>query len=243
MNKLISILIIVIFFSCEQTNPRLYMVGDSTMSNKPDLEFPERGWGQILPMFFDSSFVIENHAQNGRSSRSFRYEGRWDSVISKVKPGDFVVIQFGHNDDVETKIGRHSTIEEYSYNLKEFANKTLEKGAYPILCTPIIRRNFVGGELLETHGEYPNAVKKVASELNVPLIDLHAMSKELVLSLGEEKSIPLFLHIQPGLYKNTPNGKTDNTHLSGEGATKIASLFVLGIKEQNLQLIKYLKNE
>ena len=244
MNKYFSIILLLFtaMFACEKSTPVIYMIGDSTMADKPDLDFPERGWGQLLPMYFDSTVVIENHARNGRSTRSFIYESRWDSVYSKLKPGDYVVIQFGHNDSGESKIGRHAVPDEYRYNLVKFARETMSKGAHPILCTPVVRRNFENSQLVDLHGVYPEIVREVAKQLNVPIIDMHAKSFQLVSNLGEEGSLPLFLQISPGVFEKLPEGRIDNTHFSEKGASEIAKLFVDGIKEQRLELEKYLKN-
>lgn len=243
MNKKIFIILLLstILSACNKPIPVLYLTGDSTMANKPDLEYPERGWGQLLTTFFDSTLLIENHAQNGRSTRSFIYEGRWDSIMSKIKPGDFVVIQFGHNDCSESKVGRHTLPDEYRYNLSKFVIESIDKGAHPIICTPIARRKFVDGVLSNTHGIYPEIARQVAQKLNVPLIDMTQGSMELLTSLGEEKSLSLFLQISAGFYEKYPDGKIDNTHLSEEGALAISSIFVAKIKEQNIELVKYLK--
>ncbi|MDA3879044.1 MAG: rhamnogalacturonan acetylesterase [Prolixibacteraceae bacterium] len=241
--QLLSLLLIAILISCNKTErtPVLHMIGDSTMANKTDLDYPERGWGQVLPEFFDSSLTIMNYSRNGRSSRSFIYESRWDTVYSKIQPGDYVVVQFGHNDDVETKIGRHSTLEEYEYNLSKFVRETLEKGAEPILCTPIVRRNFVDSVLVETHGEYPDVVRNVANKFDVMLVDMHIQSRELVKNLGVEDSKPIYLHLPADKYKKAPDGKIDNTHFSGEGARKMASFFVDHLSKTNHELAKYIK--
>ena len=243
MRNLLVFFPLLILMSCSKPEkPVLYMIGDSTMANKPDLNYPERGWGQLLPIFFDStSILIENHAMNGRSTRSFIYEGRWDSVFNKLKPGDFLVIQFGHNDGSIQKTERYACPVEYRYNLKKFVKEARSKGANPILCTPIVRRNFEGGKLVDTHGEYPDIVRKLASELNVPLIDMHRKSQKLVEELGEEGSLPYFLQIPAGVYEKVPEGKIDNTHSSEKGAIAMASLFVEGVKEQHPGLEKYLK--
>ena len=240
---LTSILLISILISCNESErtPVLHLIGDSTMANKSDLDYPERGWGQVLPEFFDSSLTIVNYARNGRSTRSFIYESRWDTVCSKLKNGDFVLIQFGHNDDVETKIGRHSTLEEYEYNLSKFVRDTRLKGAEPILCTPIVRRNFIDSVLVETHGEYPDVARKVAEKFDVQLVDMHIQSRELVESMGVEASKSIYLHLPAGKYKKAPEGKIDNTHFSGEGARKMASFFVNHLKETNHELSAYLK--
>jgi DNA sulfur modification protein DndE len=243
IKQIFFLIIAFLFFACEKQQPVLYMIGDSTMADKPDLDYPERGWGQVLPTFFDSTFVIENHAKNGRSTRSFIYEGRWDSVYNKLKSGDFVIIQFGHNDEVETKIGRHATPEEYRYNLKRFVKESIEKGAKPILCTPIARRNFINGVQTDTHGEYPGIVVDVAKEMKVPCIEMNAKSTEYISELGEEGSVASFLHFPPGMYPQSPDGRNDNTHLSKKGALAMAGLFVEGIYEQNVELKQYLNQK
>lgn len=233
-----------LFVSCQQEEhpTTLFMIGDSTMANKLDLTFPERGWGQLLPQYFKEDLLIDNHAKNGRSTRSFIYESRWDTVYSKIRSGDFVVIQFGHNDGVESKIGRHATPEEYRYNLIKFIRETRAKGAEPILCTPIVRRFFnKEGSFEDTHGEYPAIVREVAGEHEVPLIDMHQKSEALISSLGVEASKPLFLHLEAGAYPQAPDGKIDNTHFSEKGAITMAGMFVEGLKEQNHPLVNYLK--
>jgi DNA sulfur modification protein DndE len=242
--KLLFFIPLLFLIGCNQSEkPVLYLAGDSTMADKPLDDNPERGWGQMLPIFFDSTMItIENHARNGRSTRSFIYEGRWDAITDKLKKGDYVLIQFGHNDDVITKTRRYSTPEEYRYNLSRFIKETREKGAFPILCPPIVRRNFNDESILEpTHGEYPDIVRDIASTLNVPLVDMHLKSQTLISELGAEKSKAIFLHIPPGMYTTLPNGKTDNTHFSEKGATTMAAMFVEGLKEIDHPLTSYLK--
>ena len=241
--NIILVALLLVIAACTQTKqkPTLFLVGDSTMADKPDLEYPERGWGQLLPTFFDTSKIeIQNHAKNGRSTRSFIYESRWDTVLSRMKAGDFVVIQFAHNDDIITKSKTYSTPTEFRYNFIKYVKETLEKGATPILCTPIVRRNFIDSMLVETHGEYPDIIRDVAKQFNVPLIDLHLESKNLLTQLGEEASKPIYLQIPPGVYKKAPNGKIDNTHFSAFGATTWSKIFTEDIKKQNLELANYL---
>jgi len=242
-NTLIIVISLLLLSSCsKQLIPTLYLMGDSTMADKPDLDYPERGWGQLLPVFFDSAQLkIENHAKNGRSTRSFIYEGRWDSLSAKLKEGDFLVIQFGHNDGGIQKTDRYATPAEYRYNLKKFVEEAQNKGVNPILCTPIVRRNFENGKLIDTHGEYPEIVRKLSSELNVPLIDMQQKSQNLVSELGDEGSLPLFLQIPAGVYEKVPEGKIDNTHFSEKGAITMAQLFVDEIKKQQLKLSKFMK--
>ncbi len=226
--------------SCSKS-PVLYLVGDSTCATKDPKKFPETGWGQVLPEYFSPDLKIENHAQNGRSTRSFIYEGRWDSVMSKLNAGDYVVVQFGHNDGVESKHTRWCTLEEYRYNLTKFIKEVQSKGAEIILCTSIERRKFDStGVLTDTHGEYPGVVRELAEEYNLTLIDMQKKSNTLINGYGEEKSKDLFLHLEPGEYENFPDGRTDDTHFSELGAKQMAGLFVEGIKEQNHELAKYL---
>lgn len=233
--------IFLLLVSCTtDKKPTLFLVGDSTMANKSDLSYPERGWGQLLPTLFDTSKIeIQNHARNGRSTRSFIYESRWDTVLSRMKAGDYVVIQFGHNDDVITKSKTYSSLTEFRYNYSKYVKETLEKGATPILCTPIVRRNFVDSILVETHGDYPDVIREVAKQFNVTLIDLHLESKDLLVTLGEEASKPIYLQILPGEYEKLPKGKIDNTHFSEFGALTWSNIFVENIKKQNLPLALY----
>jgi len=229
-------------FTLMSHKPVIYMAGDSTMANKPMADNPERGWGQLLPEFFTDRVVIENHAMNGRSTRSFIYEGRWDSLVSKVRKGDYVVIQFGHNDESPQKTDRYCTPAEYRYNLTRFVSDVRRKGANPILCTSVQRRKFDENGILEdTHGDYPGYVRDLATKLNVPLIDMQKMSSRVISDAGVEGSKAIFLFIKPGEYKSLPNGREDNTHFSEYGARLMAKLFCRGLVETNNELAKYLK--
>lgn len=239
---LVLVYLVVVLLTACTNPPTLYLAGDSTMANKKENRKPETGWGEVLPTFFQDNFAIENHAKNGRSTRSFIYEGRWDSLIAKVSKGDFVIIQFGHNDDVVTKIGRHSTLEEYKYNLTRFVTDVKAKKATPILCTPVQRRQFDSlGVLTNTHGEYPQVVKEVAKENQIALIDMQQISDSVITSLGKVESAKLFMRLQPGEYPNYPKGRADDTHFQTDGATTMAGLFVKAIKEKSLPLSTYLK--
>jgi len=222
--------------------PVLYLIGDSTMADKEKLYLPERGWGQLLPQLFTNEIIIENHAKNGRSTRSFIYEGRWDSVYNKLHEGDFVIIQFGHNDGSITKTERYATPVEYEYNLRKFIKETRQKKAVPILATSIVRRNFdENNHFTDTHGEYPDIVRKIAADINVPLLDMHKKSMELVSDLGSEKSKELYLHIDPNKYDSLPDGKIDNTHFSNYGALEMAKIAASEIKMKVPELANFLK--
>ncbi len=217
------------------------MIGDSTMADKPLEDNPERGWGMMLHEFFNNSVIIENHAVNGRSTRSFLNENRWQPIVDKLKKGDYVIIQFGHNDESREKKERYTTPEEYRTNLVRFVNETRAARAFPVLCTPIMRRRFdENGQFYDTHGVYPDIVRKVADSLKVPLVDMHRKSEQLIRSLGAEDSKKVFLFIKPGEYASLPEGKEDNTHFSEYGARMMATLFIEGIRELKLPLAKRL---
>ncbi|WP_418981638.1 pectinesterase family protein [Alistipes sp.] len=203
---------------------RVYLVGDSTCATK-DLakQNPERGWGQLFQPLFDETVVVENHAMNGRSCRSFREEGRWDAVYEKLRPGDYVFIEFGHNDQ---KVGtvRYAAPADYADNLRRYIRETREKGAVPVLLSPIVRRHFTDGVLEDTHGEYLSAVRRVAAEECVAFIDAERLTREWVSSLGDEASRRYFMWVEPGVCPLYPDGRQDNTHLNVRGAHVVARM-------------------
>lgn len=216
------------------------MIGDSTMSIKAEDKRPETGWGEVFSLMLKDGVRVENKAKNGRSTRSFMEEKRWEEVCKNIQSGDYVLIQFGHNDEKIDKPSVGTTIEEYKNNLSLFVRQTQEKGGQPILLTSIARRNFVNSRLVDTHGRYPDAVRIVADSLGVPLIDLTLHTNKLLDSLGEAASQKLFLHLDPGQV-NYPKGITDNTHLNEYGAAAVSDLVIEEIHRQRLPLRKYLK--
>jgi DNA sulfur modification protein DndE len=241
-NFVLASVFILSLFESSQRPVHVFMIGDSTMANKEIKAEPERGWGQMLTQFFGSGVLICNHAQNGRSSKSFIDEGRWKNVMDSLQTGDYVIIQFGHNDSKADSAKHTDPRTSYRANLIRFITETRSKGATPILCTSIVRRKFDDkGQLTDTHGEYPVVTREIAKEFNVPLIDLQKKTEKLVSELGPEKSITLFVYTLPGEYPNRPTGTKDDTHLNKEGSTKVAALAVDGMKEINLPLVKFLK--
>lgn len=272
--KIISSLMLFIMLSFaaaahEQNDTiTVFMIGDSTMANKPlKDENQERGWGQMLPMMLQGKIKVDNHAVNGRSSRSFINEGRWDKVIEKIRPGDYLVIEFGHNDEKPGEKRHTDPGSTFDDNLRMFAQKALEKGATPILMNSIVRRNFpanvtekaedrddnppsatgptknkVEGDILvDTHGAYLISPRNVAEELGVPFVDLNALTHNLVQSLGREKSKELFMWIPANTYKFCPDGKIDNTHLNIYGGKVVAAIAAKAMVETVPALKPYVK--
>lgn len=218
----------------------IWMMGDSTMSIKSKSKFPETGWGMPFSKLFKGHVKVYNLAKNGRSTKSFINEGLWNTVYEGLSEGDYVFIQFGHNDEKIDKPNTGTSIDEYKKNLSLFVEKARSKNANPILLTPIARRSFKDGKLVDTHGEYPEAVRHVADSLDVVLIDMTKETSKLLRKKGEKKSVDFFLHLPPG-HENYPNGVTDNTHLNTHGAKVLADLVVKSLKKQKIPLVRDLK--
>ena len=231
---ILFVLLLCVFCSFDvERIPVIYMIGDSTMADKPlSGGNPERGWGQMFPGFLTPDIRVDNRALNGRSSRSFRNEGHWELVRKRLRKGDYVFIQFGHNDQ-KADTARHSDAEtDYKINLGKYIDETREAGAIPVLFTPIVRRKFNSdGTLADTHGKYTDAVRIVAKEKQVLLIDLNKMSASLLERYGQEKSTSFFVWVEPGICAALPEGKQDNTHLNVRGARIIARMVAETIKE------------
>lgn len=221
----------------------IYLAGDSTMAQKLTEKRPETGWGEALQKFFPEDRVrVDNHAQNGRSTRTFIAEKRWQAIIDKLRKGDYVFIQFGHNDESKDKVDRYTPPADYHRNLIEFIREVRAKKATPVLLTPVMRRRFdKDGKFFDTHGEYPDIVRAVAAETTVALLDMHRQSEKVIKQYGVEGSKKLFLQLAPGANPNYPNGIEDNTHFSPLGADVMAGLAVAAIRDQKLGLAKYLK--
>jgi lysophospholipase L1-like esterase len=223
---------------------RVHMIGDSTMADRPNPENPEHGWGQLLPRFFDGDVVVRNHAVNGRSTKSFIDEGKWTAVLNELEAGDYLFIQFGHNDEKSEDSTRYTNpATTFRRNLERFVNDARAKGAIPILFTPIARRKFnARGVLEETHGAYPQAVREVARSLDVPLVDHEALTSDLLRAAGAEGSKRLFVWLAPGVSSVFPEGRQDDTHLSEAGATAVAKLAARALQHTTLPLAKHIRN-
>ena len=236
-NTVLALAVIVLAsFALPQKKITVFMAGDSTMSVKDPLAYPETGWGMPFVYFFDSTVKIDNRAKNGRSTRTFITEGRWEGIMKDLSPGDYVFIQFGHNDESKSKGERYTSPEDYKKNLTRFVNETRARRGKPVLLTPVSRRKFKDGKQVETHAVYADAVKAVADELNVPFIDINKISREYYQQMGEENSKLLFMQLQPGEHPNYPQGRNDNTHFNELGARKIAQLVLQEIRNLKLDL-------
>lgn len=214
------------------------------MANKPLFPAqPERGWGQLLPLYFQESVRIENRAMNGRSTKSFRDEGRWQAVIDRLQPGDFVIVQFGHNDQKKDDPKRFSDAAgAFKQNLERYVREVREKKGRPILASPITRRSFASnGELRDTHGNYSVVVRQVAAEQKVPLLELHQRTAELVTKLGPELSKKLYMWCEPGEFAALPDGKKDDTHFNAFGASRVCDLAVEEMRVAVPELAEWLR--
>lgn len=219
------------------------MIGDSTMAAHAVLPAsPTRGWGQMFQPYFKESLRVENHAMSGRSSRSFIAEGRWKIVIEQIKPGDFLIIQFGHNDE-KTDEKRHTDpFAEFTQNLARFADEARKKGATPVLATPVSRSVWEKDETFrETHGDYPKAVRELAERQKIPLLDLNALTEALIRKLGPVRAKSLFANADPGDYESLPKGWSDGSHFNAYGACRVCDYAAMEIKKNVPELARHLR--
>jgi lysophospholipase L1-like esterase len=224
------------FLLLRQDKLKVYLIGDSTMSDKEVKAYPETGWGMPFAHFFDETVTVDNRAKNGRSTKSFIAEQRWQSVMDQLREGDYVFIQFGHNDEVPTK-ANYTPEDQFAANLARFVTESRSKKALPILITPVARRKFDdSGQIVETHAVYAAIVRKVAADQQVPLIDLDRESQQLIRQFGPENSKLLFNYLAPGQNPNYPDGKQDDTHFNELGARKMAEIVLADIKSLKLGL-------
>ncbi len=210
----------------------VYLLGDSTVTDQPDE--PWGSWGQMLPRFFRAGIAVANHAQSGESLRSSLDAHRLDKVLSTIKPGDYLFIQYGHNDQKEhgAGVGAFTT---YKADLKHFVDEAKKRGALPVLVTSMNRRRFdAQGKLVPTLGDYPEAVRQAAREEDVPLIDLNAMSKTLFEALGPQGTLKAFVHYPAGSFPGQTVALKDDTHFNSYGAFELARCVVEGIKAAKL---------
>ena len=247
-----AVALLMLTAATQQKVTTIFIIGDSTAAKK-DLSkgSPERGWGMALQCYFDEAFIrVDNHAVNGRSSKSFINEGRWQKVVEKIQPGDYVIIQFGHNDEKKGEDRHTEPGSTFDANLAKFINETRAKGGIPVVMNPVVRRNFAlksvkndddealrnttfqdgaktqeGDVLKDTHGLYAIAPRTVADSLHAYFIDATQITRDLEQGLGVEGSKKLHMWYRPGEHPALPDGRQDNTHYNIYGAHQVARLF------------------
>ncbi len=215
----------------------IYMIGDSTMQYNNFQTYPQMGWGQVLGLFAHEGVQIFDYGKNGRSTKSFIDEGRFDKVLSKLSEGDYVICQFGHNDEKIKDPLRYTTPNgTYIENLKYFNDKIKEKKATLVLATSISRHHFIDGVCQDTHLGYPQAMLKFAQENGIVCVDLNTLTLNLYNEMGEEATKRFHMMFPAGMYENYPEGKEDGSHLRADGAYMVAHLFVEGLFKTNSTL-------
>jgi lysophospholipase L1-like esterase len=218
---------------------KVYMIGDSTMCEYEAKRQPLTGWGMPFKYFFDSTVQIDNRARGGRSTRTFLNERRWQPIADSLQEGDYVLMQFGHNDEAkeEKYKDRFTPVPDYKTNLIKFINEARAKKAIPVIITPVSRMRFdKEGKQEETHTEYTAACYEVAKEFKVPLVDLDKMSRELYNRLGPTGTKLLFMQLELGENPSYPEGQKDNTHFNEYGARRIAELVLQCLQENHIDL-------
>lgn len=252
----LPIIFFLIAFGVKPKVTMVYLIGDSTMANYADnyepgkdymkVRYPITGWGQVFQQFMVSdslykiknciktdSVIVDDRAMGGRSTRTFFQEGRWRAVYTNLKKGDIVIMQFGHNDGAKEKTERYVDVEGYKEFLRLFVSQSREKGAFPIILTPVAR-NFpwVDNVLNDVHGDYDKAPKDVAVEMHVPLIDLNKASRDFFTKKGKDfVTEKYFMNLPAGVYEAYPDGQKDNTHFQPAGAKEIARLVFEGLQK------------
>lgn len=228
-----------------QNKVTVFLIGDSTCANKKPHERPETGWGEMLSLYFNSSVIIDNHAVNGQSTKSFIEEGRWKRILDKIQPGDYVFIQFGHNDANHTRANLFTKPEEeFKTNLMRYIKETREKSAHPIILTSIARRKFdKDGKIVSTLEEYTAMTRELVKSNNVPLIDMEKKTAHLLEELGYEGSKKLYMWVSKEDFPYLKTDKEDSTHTREKGAYRFAALVVEGLEELNIEdLLSRLKS-
>lgn len=244
MKKILVLILLPVLFSFQSVpdKVRIYIAGDSTAQTYDTTKTLQRGWGQMLSSFLDDKVEVINKAKAGRSTKSFQDEGRWTEIVSNIRKGDWVIIQFGHN-DTSDKPERHASPTDFRNNLIKFINDVRQKKANPVLLTPVVMRTFKDGVLVDDRLKlYPGITREVAKEYNVPMIDINLKTRDLILKMGDERSKSLYMWLEPGVDPSKPQGSKDDTHSLEAGATQIAKFVAEGIKDLKLNgLYKHIK--
>ena len=218
----------------------VFLCGNSTVVDQE--EEPWASWGQMITRWFGDGVVFANYAESGLSCTTFLAQLRLDKILTQLKKGDYVIVEFGHNDEKEKKPGDGAWY-SYSRNLKIFADRVKAAGGHIIFCTPTARRSFKDGHNQNTHGDYPEAMKTVARREHVPVIDLTAMSTTFYEALGEEGSKKALVHYPANTFANQPKPLADNTHFNPYGAWEIAKMIVMGLKQMESPLVQHLRTD
>lgn len=212
----------------------IFWAADSTVQYNDITTYPQTGIGQVFNLFLKPEVAVENHAKNGRSTKSFIDESRLAAIYDRIREDDFLFIQFGHNDEKEMDEARYTApFGEYMVNLEKFVNVARNKKAWPVFITPLERRCFVDENHLGEgmHTKYVEAMKQTADKLNVPLIDLYSMSREVMEKAGAEQTKSWYMHLPEGVYPSHMEGLEDNTHLKYAGAVVYGGCIAKGLKE------------
>lgn len=270
MKKFIPIFLVMaltFLMTSSKNATTIFVIGDSTAAEKSNFtKSPERGWGMVLQGCFDDDIIVDNHAVNGRSSKSFINEGRWQKVLDRIKPGDYVLIQFGHNDEKPAESRHTDPGSTFDANLARFVNETRAKGGYPVLLNSVVRRCYYSellkndddeklrnktydGEekinsdtLIDTHGAYVIAPRLVAQQMNVPFVDATKITHDIESQLGVIGSRKLHMWYRPGENPLVPKGKQDNTHYNVYGARIVATAIADALAKEVPALKKHVRH-
>lgn len=227
----------------DTTATTIFLCGNSTVVDQP--YEPWASWGQMIPRWFGPEVSISNNAESGLTAASFLGSYRLDKILTMMKKGDYVICEFGHNDQKEKMAGAGAWY-NFSYNLKVFIDKVRAKGGNIIFVTPTQRRRFddaTHSKILETHGDYPDAMRAVAKREGVPVIELHDMTRTFFEALGYENSKKALVHYPANTFPGQDKPLADNTHFNPYGAYEIAKMVVMGMKQLNLPIVKYLRSD
>ena len=227
----------------DTTATTIFLCGNSTVVDQE--EEPWASWGQMIPRWFTEDVAISNHAESGLSARSFIAGRRLDKVLEMLKKGDYVICEFGHNDQKEHQPGDGAWY-HFQYQLKIFIDQVRRAGGNLIFATPTQRRSFDDAthtKIQETHGDYPDAMRDVARREGVPVIELHDMTRDFFESLGYEGSKKSLVHYPAGTFPGQEKALEDNTHFNPYGAYEVAKMVIMGMKRLGLPIVQYLRED